>query len=320
MKYQSMMFALFILGCRSSLGGLGLTAEEYARILETRFEAGESPESIAKSFETNRLFDTYELLPFCYDFSVDTTNLEHTINRYQEKLQFIDSLLTPYSTLIHLPSNIWKSSVGQLLEKETIIQHEILRRYEESPTTENLIYWKSLYPQAMIGHYSGPVNRSLCISPAAFPLRHSKGFVDSINQLSCTHRYERVLHFDNCDVPRSELYAELSTNTKFKADSIFQYCLTERADFPTNDIEVAEKEVWRNNFVLEIVTRSCNFHTNEANRALDTAYTNRLSALRRHYEELPAEATEIFGTNRVEWLQKLGGTIDEYILETRPFR
>lgn len=319
MKRIVLIIATIRLGCVLASGHIVPTAAEYVQELEGRFLTGAAVEEIRNSFETNRLFAIYEILPYCYEFSVDTNNIESTIGRYLRKLEFIESLLTQYSSLVHLSSNIWESSVGQLENQEMMMQREILRRYEENPTDAAFNYWKGLYPRAIIGHYSGPVSRALIIRPTPPYLQSSIGYVGSINRLSKTHSFNRFLNLGNYDISRADLYAELSTNATFNADAMFRYCLTERADFPTNSIAIAEKEIWRNNFVLEIVAHSCNLHTNDANRALDAAYTNQLATLRGYYEALPADATDIFGTNRVEWLQQLGSTIDAYTQGISPF-
>lgn len=134
--------------------------------------------------------------------------------------------------------------------------------------------------------------------------------------------YDYVLNLDNyTDVfSRTDLYAELSTNKQYNADAMFKYCLTEKSDFATNNIAIAEKQVWRNNFVLEIVRHSCNLHTNEANCVLDTAYTNRLALIRAHYDAMPGPHLGMTGTELEEWRTRLRNTIRAYTDEISPFR
>ncbi len=112
------------------------TAEEYDHALEARFFAGESAASISSSFETNLLFTVNEILPYCYGFTADTNNLEQTIERYKEKLRFIDSLLPKYWFLTHMSSNTWQATVGHLEREEAVIQGAVLGRFEENPTPE----------------------------------------------------------------------------------------------------------------------------------------------------------------------------------------
>ena len=136
------------------------------------------------------------------------------------------------------------------------------------------------------------------------------------------YAFDYILHVDSyAEVfSHDDLCAELSTNTQFNADAMFKYCLTEKSIFATNNIAIAEKQVWRNNYVLEIVTHSCNLHTNEANRALDTAYTNRLAILRAHYEAIQEPHLGMTGAELDEWRARLGNTIDAYVESISPFR
>ena len=101
---------------------------------------------------------------------------------------------------------------------------------------------------------------------------------------------------------------------------MFKYCLTEKSDFATNNIAIAEKQIWRNNFVLDIVGHSCNLHTNETNRALNTAYTNRLAILRAYYDAIPEPHLGMTGAELDEWRARLGNTIDAYTGGISPFR
>ncbi len=298
------------------------TAEEYAHALEARFFAGESAASISSSFETNLLFTVNEILPYCYGFTADTNNLEQTIERYKEKLRFIDSLLPKYWFLTHMSSNTWQATVGHLEREEAVIQGAVLGRFEENPTPETYHYWKSRYPQSMIGPYSIMANNAICIKKAIECVKNPKSYLHDISRFPSHLGFDRFLNLDSyTDVfSRADLYAELSTNAQYNADAMFRYCLAERSDFATNNIAIAEKQIWRNNFVLEIVGHSCNLHTNAANRALDTAYTNKLAAIRAHYDAIPEPHLGMAGAELDEWRSRLGATIDAYTNAISPFR
>ena len=143
-----------------------------------------------------------------------------------------------------------------------------------------------------------------------------------INGFRPTHIFQYLLNLDNYTniFSRAELYAELSTNTQYNADAMFKCCLAEKSVFDTNNIAIAEKQIWRNNFVIEITTRSCNLLTNAANRALNDAYTNRLAMIRAHYDAIPEPHLGMSGAELDEWRNRLGNTIDAYTGNISPFR
>lgn len=322
MKYFITIVAFTLFGQFQMLWANVPTAQEYALALEARFVAGESAESISKAVETNLLFTVNEILPYCYDFVADTNNLEQTIERYKEKLRFIDSLLPKYWFMIHMTSNTWETTVGQLEREEAVIQRAILDRFNENPTTESYYYWKSRFPQSIIGPYSILGNRGECIKQAIECMNSPGAYLRDTSRFPHRFGFDRLLNLDSyADVfSRIDLFAELSTNAQFNADAMFKYCLTEKSDFATNNIAIAEKQIWRNNFVLDIVRHSCNLHTNETNRALNIAYTNRLAILRAYYDAIPEPHLGMTGAELDEWRARLGNTIDAYTNGISPFR
>ena len=98
-----------------------------------------------------------------------------------------------------------------------------------------------------------------------------------------------------------------------------RYCLAEKSDFATNNIAIAEKQIWRNNFVLEIVGHSCNLHTNAANEALDATYMDKLAATRAHYDAIPEPHLGMVGSELDEWRARLAATIHAYTNGISPF-
>lgn len=289
-------------------------AAQYATILEGRFLAGEAAASIRSSFETNKLFSLYEILPYCYEFTADTNNLISSVEAYERKLLFLKALWQPNQ--VYLSSNVIEKTIAKLLNERTKMYVAAKRIYNGGTGQTNQLEVAERIMQLTLG-FQNPL---LMMMPTQRFVQRPHDYVAKVMGRRIPFAFTEILNLGNYDIHRSDLYAELSTNASFNADAMFRYCLTDRADFPTNDIAIAEKEIWRNNFVLEIVTHSCNLHTNEANRAHDAAYTNLLATLLSHYESLSADATDIFGTNRVEWLQQLGATIDAYTQGISPFK
>ena len=295
------------------------TAEEYAHSLEARFLNGESITSIKASFDTNALYSIYEILPYCYDYSVDTNDLDESVARYKMKEVFLDYITRPGPLFIS--SNLMSSTGNKLWRDEQLLMRQIRLKCREEPDNA---HWKEVYPKA-----TSPYSR-LFRPPSTESHRIVKSAKDFVRFVAITgatsflyaaaYAHMEILNLENYPISRAELYAELSTNVQYNADAMFKYCLTEKSDFATNNIAIAEKQIWRNNFVLEIVTHSCNLHTNEANRALDTAYTNRLAILRAHYEAIPEPHLGMTGVELAEWRTRLGNSIDAYINGISPFR
>ena len=306
--------SIFVL-CNTIVGETNSAVSAYVACLEDRFSNGESSSSIRASFETNELYTFYEVLPYCYSFSVDTNDLAQSVERYKAKVAFLESI-RPHGP-VFVSSNTLSMTSDHLLRQEHLLISAINERFAASNYDS---YWNNLYPPAT-QMWSAPVSSVFALTPSQRLAPNERGFAENV---LCSHRrefpYNEILNIDNYPVARSGLYAEISTNAQYNADAMFRYCLTEKSDFATNNIAIAEKQVWRNNFVLEIVTHSCNLHTNEANRALDTAYTNRLAILRAHYEAIPEPHLEMTSAELNEWRTRLGNTIDAYINGISPFR
>ena len=95
---------LFVLCGITVFGEAVPTAEEYAHSLEAQFSNGVSAASIRAIFETNGLYTIYEILPYCYDYAVETNDLEGSVSRYQEKIAFIEAIMP--RGLIEVSSNV----------------------------------------------------------------------------------------------------------------------------------------------------------------------------------------------------------------------
>ena len=294
------------------------TAEEYAHALEAQFTNGASAASIRARFETNELYSIYEILPFCYDYAVDTNDLEESVSRYQAKIAFIEAIMP--KGLIEVSSNVIERTSVQLNKEYWKLRRSIRERYEENPTPENRAYWEGVYPMAFAFLYSGPAEKAFTIHDARAYTKNVRDYFHGTMSYRPRNSYGNILNFDSYPITREELYAELSTNAQYNADAMFKYCLTEKSDFATNNIAIAEKQIWRNNFVLDIVRHSCNLHTNETNRALNIAYTNRLAILRAYYDAIPEPHLGMTGAELDEWRARLGNTIDAYTNGISPFR
>ncbi len=311
------LFACVVCPLRASVP----TAEEYAHSLEMRFTNGESATSIRASFETNGLFTIHEIIPYCFDYTLDTNDLESSAVRYGTKIRFLDALLG--RDFIEVSSNVFDQTTARLWDTSKRLALCIRMKYEENPTTAEYEHWRSLAPDLFpnTGRYGFVRERAFLIRETRMHAKDAHGFVQRISGywMPC-HQYSPLLNVEDQVFPRADLYAELSTNTQFNANAMFKYCLTDKGDFETNNIAIAEKQVWRNDFVLEIVARSCNLSTNAANRAHDADYTNRLAVLRAHYDALPAPRLGMSEAELAEWRSRLGGTIDAYIRDISPFR
>ena len=309
---------LFLLCGITALGGVVPTAEEYAHSLEEQFTNGVSAASIRSNFETNGLYTIYEILPYCYDYTVETNDLEGSVSRYQEKMAFIEAILP--RGLVEVSSNVIEKTSVRLNKEYWKLIRSIRARYEANPTPENRAYWEGIYPRAFVFLYSGPAEKAFTVHDTRMHTKTIQDFFQRTMSYKPRNSYSNMLNFDNYPITRPELYAELSTNAQYNADAMFKYCLTEKSDFATNNIAIAEKQIWRNNFVLEIVKHSCNLHTNEANRALNTAYTNRLAVIRAHYDAIPEPHLGMSVAELNEWRTRLGNTVDTYINGISPFR
>ncbi len=296
------------------------TAEEYAHALETQFTNGMSSASIRASFETNGLYTIYDILPYCYDYAVNTNDLEGSVSRYKAKLAFIDTIMP--EAYLEFSSNTIAQTVIRLSVEHGKLVRSIRKQYEENKTPENLAHWRQIYPQAVLGAYSGRAERAMTLREARVFTKSLSTFFRNFMLLRPCYAFDYILHVDSyAEVfSRDDLCAELSTNTQFNADAMFKYCQTGKSDFATNNIAIAEKQIWRNNFVLDIVRHSCNLHTNETNRALNTVYTNRLAILRAYYEAIPEPHLGMIGAELDEWRTRLGNTIDAYTNGISPFR
>ena len=296
------------------------SAEEYANALKIRFVNGESSSSIRSSFETNELYDIYEILPYCYDYSVDTNDVEGSVSRYKTQHEFIGSLL-PHGP-IEVSSNVYALTVEHLRDEEQRLVASIRREYDDNPSPQSHEYWQNLYPKAFSFLHSGPPEKGFYPWEARLRTKNAHDLIKRMNSFRSVHMFQTFLNLDSYTniFSRAELYAALSTNALYNADAMFKYCLTEKSDFATNNIAIAEKQIWRNNFVLEIVRHSCNLHTNETNRALNTAYTNRLAILRAYYEAIPEPHLGMIGAELDEWRARLGNTIDAYTNGISPFK
>ena len=296
------------------------TAEEYAHSLELRFTNGESAASIRASFATNGIYSFYEIMPYCYAYCVDTNDLEGSVCRYKAKHEFIGSLLPDGP--IEVSSNIHAITVNRLKREEMRLSECIYDFYSKTPSPEFYEHWYSIWPKAFSGLRSGPPAKGFRIAATRVLTKDLNSFFRRIMLPEPKSVFDYVLNLDNySDVfSRADLYAELSTNTQYSADAMFKYCLTEKSDFATNNIAIAEKQIWRNNFVLDIVRHSCNLHTNETNHALNIAYTNRLAILRAYYDAIPEPHLGMTGAELDEWRARLGNTIDAYINGISPFK
>ena len=169
--------------------------------------------------------------------------------------------------------------------------------------------------------YNAPADSAFTLHETEVRIKNIYDYFSRTMSYMPQNSYGQILNLDNYTniFTRAELYAELSTNRQYNADAMFQYCLAERADFATNNIAIAEKQIWRNNFVLEIVRHSCNLHTNAANRALDATYTDKLAAIRAHYDAIPEPHLGMAGAELDEWRDRLAATIAAYTNGVSPF-
>ena len=296
------------------------TAEEYAHSLESSFTNGVSAGSVRESFVTNGIYTIYDVLPFCYDFTVDTNDLEGSVSRYKAKLAFIETIMP--QGYFEFPSNIIERTSKKLSREHGKMVRSIRARIADNPTPEAKEHWSLIYPRAVSGAHSGRADIALALRDTRLFTRTLDSFITRFMFIRPQYSFNYVLNIDIYTniFSRAELYAELSTNTQYNADAMFKYCLTEKSVFATNNIAIAEKQIWRNNFVLEITTHSCNLHTNAANRALNDAYTNRLAMIRAHYDAIPEPHLGMSGAELDEWRNRLGNTIDAYTGNISPFR
>ena len=314
------LFALFGV---SAIASAIPTAEEYANSLEMRFANGEAAASIRSSFETNELFTIHEIIPYCYDYTLNTNDLEVAIARYRAKIKFLDAILA--DDFVEVSSNVFYQTNARLWRTSKQLASCIRKKYNENPTAEAYEYWHALAPDLFpnTGRHGLIADKAFYLRYAEMRTKDARGFAQRAASLyQPTHIFQYLLNLDIYTniFSRAELYAELSTNTQYNADAMFKYCLTDKSDFATNNIAIAEKQIWRNNFVLEITTHSCNLHTNAANRALNDAYTNRLAIIRAHYDAIPEPHLGMSGAELDEWRNRLGNTIDAYTGNISPFR
>lgn len=306
------LFALFNL-----FGDETNSVASYVDTLEARFLNGESPDSIRESFATNGLYSFYELLPYCYAFPISTNDIAVRVERYKSKLAFLESI-RPRDP-IFVSSNMLALTRDALVHEEDSLIRFIIEQYVSSNYDT---YWIDIYPKAT-QMWSAPVSGAFALTHARKVAKNGQEYAEKVlGSHNKRFSYAEMLNIDNyCDAfSRDELYSELSTNSQFNADAMFKYCVTEKSDFETNNIAIAEKQIWRNNFVLEIVTRSCNLHTNEKNRAYNDAYTNRLVQIRAHYDAIPEPHLGMTGTELEEWRTRLRNTIRAYTDEISPFQ
>ena len=312
-KHLVATLSIFVF-CDILVGETNCSVSAYVDYLENRFSNGESSSSIRASFETNELYTFYEVLPYCYTFSVDTNDLPQSVERFKAKVAFLESL-RPHGP-VFVSSNTLSLTSEHLLREEHLLISAINERFAASNFDS---YWNNLYPPAT-QMWSAPASSVFALTPSQRLASNEREFAEHILR---SHRrefhYNEILNINNYPVTRFGLYAELSTNAQFNADAMFKYCLTEKSDFATNNIAIAEKQIWRNNFVLDIVRHSCNLHTNETNRALNTAYTNRLAILRAYYEAIPEPHLGMIGAELAEWRARLGNTINAYTNGITPF-
>ncbi len=296
------------------------TAEEYAHSLELRFTNGESAASIRASFATNGIFSFCEIMPYCYDYCIDTNDLAGSVSRYKAKHEFIGSLLPDGP--IEVSSNIYAITVNRLKREEMRLSECIYDFYSQTPSPDCYAYWNSIWPKAFSGLRSGPPAKGFRIAVTHVLTKDMNTFFRRIMLPQPRGVYDYVLNLDNyTDVfSRADLYAELSSNKQYNADAMFKYCLTEKSDFATNNIAIAEKQIWRNNFVLDIVTHSCNLHTNDKNRAYNAAYTNKLTEILAHYETISEPHLGMAGVELNEWRTRLRDSIRAYVESINPFR
>ena len=317
---KTFCFLLSLCGL-SAVGAAIPTAEEYAHSLEMRFTNGESAASIRISFETNELFTIHEIMPYCYDYTLDTNDLEDSIARYRVKIKFLDAILA--KDFVEVSSNVFYQTSARLWYASKQLASCIRAKYNENPSPGAYEHWRALSPDLFpnTGRHGLVVDRAFHIRYTEMRTKDVKGFVLRTSNLWPVHMFQTFLNLDSYTniFTRADLYSELSTNAQYNADAMFKYCLTEKSNFATNNIAIAEKQIWRNNFVLEIVKHSCNLHTNAANRALDTTYTNRLAILRAHYDAIPEPHLGMTGAELDEWRTRLGNTIDAYTNEITPF-
>ena len=291
-----------------------LTAEAFVNLLETRFTNGESAASIHASFATNGLYSFQEIMPICYSYTADTNNIPESIERYRRKIGFLEAL-RPKGPVI-VSSNLLDRTRNRLWREEEILIQAIGERVAANPDDD---YWMNLYPKAT-QMWSGPESIVFALNLSERFVKNELDFVVNVmNNRLVRFAFDEILNLGNYPITRPELYAELSTNRQYNADAMFRYCLTERADFATNNIAIAEKQIWRNNFVLEIVRHSCNLHTNAANRALDATYTDKLAAIRAHYDAIPEPHLGMAGAELDEWRNRLAATIAAYTNGVSPF-
>lgn len=319
MKREMLKVMLSLMIAEGAQGFSVPTVQEYVHSLEYCFSNGASAASIKANVATNGLYSFSEILPFCYNFTADINDLEASILAYKQKIKFIEAVLPRYSNFIHLSTNDWNSALGHLDAEEEKIQRAILARYEANPTEESLNYLKQLYPMSIIGMYSIPVSPALDIRASTSFAKTPSVFVAKLSRASMPIEYEMLGNVSSYNFSRESLYAELSTNTRFRAAELFRYCIVDKGDFATNNIAIAEKQVWRNNFVLELVAHSCNLHTNEANRVLDSDYRGKLGTLCDHYALIPADSLGMTGNEKAEWLARLQATINAYTNVISPF-
>ena len=291
------------------------TAEDYAHSLESRFLAGESADSIRSSFETNGVFSFYEIMPYCYEFTADTNNLSNSLQDFRRKEAFIVALLP--NPLPEVSSATYEQTAGRFEAEMRKLGTALQNKRQEEPDNP---MWR-VYLRGGTGMWSGPVEPALLLMPSNLHTKNERDFVSRyIGAKFYAYSYREILSLSNYEVTREGLYAELSTNTQCRADEMFRYVLTDKADFPTNNAAIAEKQMWRNNFVLEIIGKSCNLHADEANRALDTAYTNALASVIAAYAATAPEGLDMTQEEKAEWIGRLQSEADRYRLEVSPFR
>ena len=309
---------LFVLCGITVFGEAVPTAKEYAHSLEAQFSNGVSAASIRAIFETNGLYTIYEILPYCYDYAVETNDLEGSVSRYQEKIAFIEAIMP--RGLIEVSSNVIEQTSARLNKEYWKLKRSVRERYEANPTPENRAYWEGIYPRAFEFLYSRPAEKAFTVYDTRMRTKDARDLVQRTLHLWPKDIFQSFLNISNYVFRRDELYAELSTNTQFNADELLKYCLTDRSDFATNNIAIAEKQIWRNNFVLEIVTHSCNLHTNDKNRAYNAAYTNKLTEILAHYETISEPHLGMAGVELNEWRTRLRDSIRAYVESINPFR
>lgn len=309
-KYARFLVLVFACGI-GSLKGAVLTAEEYAHSLEARFLAGESSESIRRSFETNGIFTVYDVLPYCYRFEPNTNDFEAALAIFEAKTAFLKCVYSHVHRF--MPQAFFDNVLAPFESKFSNLQSEIykyiaLHEEEAQALGTRLRLAKLLY----VRNVSSFLNAGKMIGN---PHVYVSYFLDD----SVKNNHYELANFQAYGFPFEALVAELSTNTTAKANENFRYVITKDVGFATNNILSAERNIRRKNNVLKIITQSCMLNTNEPNRSLNATYCSTLTNLYAHYEGFSPESLNLTVDDKTNLMHQLKEAIEIYTIDN-PFR